>query len=191
MQKGERLFRTFLDLWKALPREQGGVPLKRSFKPARAADLMPHLFLSEVRGKYDLHIRLVGSAMEENESFRLTGSNYFDKLDRADWDFYEDFIEGYRAQPCAGRLLRQIKTSQSTTYDVHTLGVPLADEDGGVRYVLGAGFMVLNHAESSRMLPGDNARDGSGSMHIERAEYIDLGHGVPAVVPARRRVSFP
>jgi hypothetical protein len=183
MPDGEAIFRTFLDLWQSMPREAGRLPRRRDFRPSLAPAIMPHLFLARVNGAYDIDIRLMGSALEDSAGMRLTGTNYFDRLSPESWDFYEDFICGYRLHPCAGRISRHIGTRDGLTHDLHTLAAPFADEDDEGRFIVGVSYMAANHVESvGRRLSGAQA-SGLGNALVVDAKYIDLGFGTPATMP--------
>ncbi len=179
----DQLFRAFLELWQSMPRRGGKMPARADFTPTLAPAIMPHLFLGRVNGKFDLEVRLVGSALEEGTRLRLTGRNYFAELDPDTWAFYEKFILGYRAQPCAGRITRHIIGVDGLTYTLHSLAAPLADEDGAARYIAGVSHLALNHDMSAERLEGGEGRAGFGRARVADAHYIDLGFGAPPGPP--------
>lgn len=183
MPAGDKIFRKFLELWHAMPREEGKIPFRRDVGPSLAPALMPHTFLGRVNGKFDIEIRLMGSALEANTNFRLTGTNYFDQLHPSTWPFYERFIFAYRAQPCAGRVTRHVIGADGLTYDLHTLAAPLADDDGTARYIMGVSHMATNHAKSAERHVRGFGSAGLSHAQIVDVRYLDLGFGVPPSLP--------
>lgn len=184
MPDGEKIFRNFLSLWKSLPRDSNGLPRRNGLGPGLAPALMPHLFLARVQGEYEIEIRLMGSALEGKAGMQLTGSNYFDQLARESWRFYEDFINGYRLHPCAGRIARHVGSREGLTYDLHTLAAPLADEAGEASFIVGVSYMRANHEESAGRRGSGLGAIAAGDALVVEARYIDLGFGTPAALPA-------
>lgn len=185
MDAGGRMFQDFIALWKTLPKSVGNVPAKACFSPTLAPALVPNLFVAEHMARYKLEVRLLGTDIEARPSFRVSGENLFDRLHEDEWDHFEAFLQAYRQHPCAARVKRRVTGDGGRIYDLHTLGAPLADASGEVRYILGVGYIEANTAES--MEASEKRKNSARPYREERipptireAAFVDLGFGLPA-----------
>lgn len=193
MSAGRTMFETFIELWKALPKTVGNVPAKTCFSPTLAPGLIPNFFMAEHKARYDLEVRLLGTEIEARPSFRISGENLFDRLQEHERNHFEAFLHAYRQQPCAARVKRRVTAGGGRIYDLHTLGAPLADACGEIRWIMGVAYAETNVLESTDIAENEGARRthsgreaggrAAARAHptIREAEFIDLGFGVPAL----------
>jgi len=161
--------------WDELQRENGGrVPRRRQFNPMRVPKLLPYIILVERREKYDLHVRLAGTALEAAAGRTISGQSYLGFYDESQWDLFADMTEAMCAQPCGCRLDREVTFLSGRTMDMHSFNLPFSTEEGEVRYLLGVMAMRRSalhygYAEDSTIK----------TFAVRDFEFVDLGYGVP------------
>jgi len=182
MKTEPKEFRDLIRCWQALPRSEGSAPLKSSFSPGSVLRLMPNLFLLERSGKHRICIRLIGSELEAvlGRKFLPVGS-VFNTLLSEEWEYYEKLFDTCAQKLCAGRVSRTIRTKGGLMMDMDSLCVPLADEEGNPRFILGVVIMHSNRERSLKALNDEIPRD-----QILGQRYVDLGDGTP-----KHKLKFP
>lgn len=100
----------------------------------------------------------------------------FDAMMRRDWEFYAMFMQSCGKHPCGGRLYRLLKSSDGLPCEIDSLHVPLADDDGKVRFMLG---VMIKRSVQCRQ---SAAPARSPKEAILNYQYFDLGSGTPASI---------
>ncbi|TNE60843.1 MAG: PAS domain-containing protein [Alphaproteobacteria bacterium] len=167
-------FTDLVDYWQHLKSECGTVPSRRRFNPMDVPWLLPSIFLLERRDRFDLHVRLVGTALDALATRPLTGQNYLSYYPENEWPAYDRYFGAVVGQPCGGWMDRMVTTTSGHGYRALSLALPLATEAGEVRYIIG-----LIHP---RVRQGDprKAPSGNASSQTYGMNFLDLGYGVPA-----------
>ncbi|HUO89316.1 MAG TPA: hypothetical protein VMU08_09085 [Rhizomicrobium sp.] len=168
------LSREFEAFYRALPKD-GLVPHRRAFRPEKATRFLRHITLCELRlsATPAIHVRLVGSAIEEEIQHSITGH-----------DFLSYLSEGYRSgaietarlmlsRPCGLWQITPFHYMRGYGHDVEVTAFPLSEGDG-ISLILvlmqPLGTTFGGPATGGKPLIADTARDYC---------YIDLGAGLP------------
>jgi hypothetical protein len=128
-----------LNYWKSLPFEQD-LPFKSSLDPLDIpTNILPHIFLVELNyNPFSACIRLQGTYLNSSLGQHYTGK-LIDKTTFGDYAIeilalYEQSAE--RRTPYISR--EEISSSDNTSMFVEAIHLPLIDEQGMVKYILGA-----------------------------------------------------
>ncbi|TNE60841.1 MAG: PAS domain-containing protein [Alphaproteobacteria bacterium] len=180
----QQQFDEMLAYWRALQQEEGGqVPRRRRFNPMRVARLLPYVFIVEQRQEMDLHVRIAGTAIEAVMGRSITGLNYLDLYDQSQWGFFADVTSALCGQPCGARLHREVTFNNGRQFDMHSLNLPLASDDGDVKYILG--LMAMRRSSHTQDIGGDSKVK---MFTVRDIDLIDLGFGVPAADAVKARL---
>lgn len=163
----------FEEFWRGLPK-QGLLPHRRDFNPARAAGLLRHFMLVEVRldPSATFNIRLVGGAVQERVQRDIKGSDYLQFLPP---EYRQGAIETARLmfqQPCGVWQITPFHYERGLAENNEITAFPLLGE--GSDLVLG---LVLPRSELVRPISA-----GDQVLRVDTAteyEFLDLGAGTP------------
>ncbi len=180
MKTEPKEFSDLIECWQSMPKEGGHAPLKTQFRPSALRRLMPHLFLLELSNKKKISVRLMGSAVENSLDRAASKDTVFETLLSKDWRFYDRFMKACGGAPCAGRFSRSVERHDGITVKLDSLGVPLADENGAPKYMLG----VIVAKSGSQEQPMSLRSEGPVKQKTCH-EFIDLGNGIPGEVVER------
>lgn len=165
--------------WRTLPVAEGAkVPAKSSLSPEALKPHLPNIGIFERISRYDLQIRLFGTELDERFGQALTGKNLFDIQQKSQWEFYADLYEAVMETPVGCRMAREAVDTNDYVIRGESLILPMADEAGETRYTVG---ILMIDSESVLNDPIDVSR-----LHLSKvvsAEYVDIGHGLPASPP--------
>ncbi|MFC3051635.1 PAS domain-containing protein [Kordiimonas pumila] len=178
MKTEPKAFKDLIACWQNLPRSKGQAPLKSAFRPTALRHLVTNLFLVEKVGRTSLCIRLIGSDIEGVFGKGLRAGGVFDTERSEEWGYYGNLFETSTQQLCACRLQRTLNMENARTYDVDALCVPLADNEGTPRYILGVMLLQRNYDRGRRFMDGSAPKE-----RILGLDYVDLGTGIPAMIP--------
>jgi len=167
-------FNDLIACWRAMPKEGRQPPRKTTFKPVHLKKLMPHLFLLERCSEKEMRVKILGAELETLLNKSTSKHTVFDTLLSSNWQFYSRFMQTCGYAPCGGRFSKSIETEDGLTLNVDSLGVPLADQDGTPRYMLG---VMVTRPGPSATYNMDKKTTFGGALSDH--EYIDLGHGIP------------
>jgi hypothetical protein len=172
-------FEDLLAHWQSLPVAEGAkVPAKSTLSPEVIKPYLANVGIFERVDRYELQVRLFGTQLDEKFGKAMTGANLFDIHPREQWDFYADCYESMLDTPAGCRMVREaIDTNNRVIHGVN-LALPMADEDGETRYLVGLLFM-----ESDSILDDPMDPTRRHQTRVVSLEYLDLGYGLPANQP--------
>lgn len=151
------------------------VPQRSSFNPMDIPGLLPNIYLAELKSRYELHVRLSGTVLDRELPLDSSSRNAFDNYDKDQWEFYADMHANICRQPCGAYYSREVTMSNGESFMMARNSLPLADEQGVNRYIVGVICAV-----TEEMMP---FQKDIAFTHSSRKEfhYIDLGFGVPVI----------
>jgi len=176
MPTGKRYFEALLSYWKGLPKNGRHVPSKASFNPMQVPKMLPYLYFGERITQFDIRLRLVGDELVEPVQMMVPSRNIYESIPRGDWDIIDQYYDRFCGTPCAGHLVRSLTFVGGLVHDIETVGLPLADEGGTPRYIVGLLDLHKNIEKSVTLQTGN-----VDVNKIQLLEYWDLGFGVPNV----------
>ena len=164
----------FEDFWRRLPK-QGLLPHRRDFNPAKAASLLRHLMLAEVRllPSPSFKIRLVGGAIQERVQRTITGTDYLEFLPQ---EYRAGAVETARLmfdRPCGIWQISPFHYERGLAENNEITAFPLVGE--GMNLALG---LVIARPDFVRPISA-----GDKVMRVDTAtlfEFLDVGAGAPA-----------
>lgn len=176
MDKLSDSFTPFVRRWLALPRERHPLlPCRSDLSPTTFGEFLPQLCVTESIAPMKLPIVYAGTAFERAAGYPLTGINYYALLPEGFRKSVAQFHAFILKTPCAAFVRDVITTDRGSRYLHETLHLPMADDEGNVRYVIAYG-MGRRPLEDRSERPVEDQRDS----HIKDLRYLNLGAGAPA-----------
>lgn len=174
MRYSDPYFREFLNYWKQLANEAGGVPTRQQFNPADIKGCLPHIYLIERHEDNHFVTRLTGSGLDfaSDGEYRLGDDlSRFGKRDREAYGVYFDSIF---SGPCGAWSERLFVAVSGTAFNGDTVSLPLFDTRKDIQIALG---MV-------RLTPiQDRNKEievtGQEYSRLLSLQYFDVGYGLP------------
>lgn len=170
--------RAFEAMWRALPREDGLIPLRTAFRPEIAPRFLAHVALLDIHlndetgGKVTTRLRLTGGILRDLIGENVTGLDYLDLVpDRA---YQANHLRLCVETPCAAWSLAPVVYERDYTSLVEITHFPLTDEKTGNRIAL----LLLSEIGTRNA----GARTVRGPFEMKPAIakcFIDIGAGVP------------
>ena len=168
---------SLVDWWLEAGGGKDGLPFRRAFNPGDHKASLPYLFILERLSSDTVTARVVGTKIDNWFGTAVTGRNLLDlpKTDgtREQHAFYYNSLLDY---PCAGRLSRHAFRADGTEYVYDSIHLPLADDDGAPRFLIGAGMTDLHVPAYGA--PVHTLHDRTRHRHCD---FVDIGFGAPEV----------
>lgn len=169
-------FDTFMEAWNGLPRTSHALlPQKKDITPVLFGQFLPLVCVAEMVASENLQLRFVGSEFERLAGLQLSLKNYYDFLPAKFIKATKLFHDRILGTPCAAFVRDLISSKSGNRYLHETLHLPLADENGAVRYLMIYGVGRKPAGDLSFRKEGDH-----NESNIKELFYIDLGAGAPA-----------
>lgn len=167
-------FEQFTKYWKSLQAAATGpIPLWSQFDPSKITPLLPYVYILEHRSETDMHVRLIGTSLDEVSGVAITGLNYLDVCPPQDAPIYTEVTKHVFDKPCASLLVRDVTFESGKSYTLSSLGFPMDNTDGRPPITLG---LML----PSRQFKFDDSNNGGVASSLLRSlSYLDIGFGVP------------
>ena len=181
-------FDPFIAYWKEIQaiegdaqsaqRDAARVPLRRDFNPMKIHQLLPFIYIVEWNSRDDVVIRICGTGLEERFGKSLKGANYFKFCSPDQRPFFSILVEAVIHHPCALEVSRNVEMEDGTTREFSSLNLPLADDEGNPRFIVG----MMNITRKAPF--GKTKQVGNARSIINKYGYIDIGFGTPPL-PAK------
>ncbi len=169
----EQLF----NYWKSLPREGDNLlPARRDLLPTDLRDVMPRVSLLKRHQRYQVHVSMIGTAINTGWRSPFIGMNSFDLTSPSMRENNAKLYASVLDQPSGALLTENIATKNGQQRCMHSLYLPLADNAGGANYIIGCSAYRRKPCFSTT-----NERLITAHDHVMDVEFIDLGTGIPAV----------
>lgn len=168
-------FKQFTDYWELLQAEADGpVPAKSQLNPTKIAKLLPFVYLLELKSREETIVRLVGTSLDQLAAISYTGDNLFEFCPPEEIPIYAEINKHRCTLPCASRVVRELTFENGENCLLHSLGYPMAGEDGEVNFCIGV--MIPNR----RFGAVDIDNGAVVQSALRTLDYIDIGFGVPS-----------
>ena len=168
-------FDEFFSLWKSLPRRKHNLlPCKADIKPAQFGKFLQFIAIAERKSPDDFRILFAGSVFEHNAGFPVTGRNYYEMLPPSFIKPMKAFHRNLLGTPCGAYIADVIHTTTGSSYIHHTLQLPMVDEKGFVRYLVGCGLARKPYDDT-----GSRTDASHRPANIKDMFYLNLGSGAP------------
>lgn len=179
MKSNPREFSALIKCWQSLPRKEEEAPRKADFTPTMIPRLLPNIYLVEWSGKHTVSVRLIGSELETVFGAGIRAGKIFNTRLSDEWRYYDKIHRECAENLCAGIMSRTLTGRDGLSMDVDILCVPLADNNGTPKFMLGVMVVRRNRDYSIQVAQGDTPRN-----QIMKQKYIDLGAGIPDRLPS-------
>ncbi|WP_370154531.1 PAS domain-containing protein [Ferrovibrio sp.] len=162
------------------------LPERGDIDRAALGDLAGTCLLLNVRGHDDINIDWVGDEITRQIGVDLAGCNYLDLTSRANRAWRAHLTLAQMAQPCSVAIYYWLRLGSGDTLPVEFVSGPLR-EDGASHASLilcCASGLTGSEAEPVAVDP-DSYQEGDGMR------FIDIGAGMPPMIPAQRQEARP
>lgn len=169
--------RQFLNLWRDW-RGARRLPERGDIDWAALGELRDYTMLVDARGRDQVQILYAGSRLSQYSGFDLTGYNYLDFTmpENRSWRAHLTFAQ--LAQPCGYVLYYTLRFGDNRVLPLECIGAPL-NRDGRDETTL-----ILSCIVPLANIDPVGPADPDSYMIGEGMRFVDLGHGVPKMVPA-------
>jgi len=125
--------------WHKLAKAAGGIPPRTAFDPIAIPSVLPSVFLIERLDADTYRFRLLGTDFAERGVSDLTGALL--KRSEVDADRSPIFavLDRVLDTPCGLHILGVEQSEQGRQSLVEYVALPLTEEEGGTRFVVGSG----------------------------------------------------
>ena len=171
--------RLFFRTWHGW-REGDKIPDRRHLEFG-LGELKGTALLLDVRGHDEVPIVFVGGDFEDRLGIDLTGINYLDMTSRDNRSWRAHLTMAQVAQPCGSVIYYWLRLGDSSLLPVEIVCAPLR-EPGAEQptLLLGCASGLARTGEGVAIDP-DSYEEGDGMR------FIDLGFGIPPLVPSQRQ----
>ncbi|HEX6957150.1 MAG TPA: PAS domain-containing protein [Ferrovibrio sp.] len=177
-----RRFFTIWDRW----RRGRKLPERRDISAAALGDLADYCLLLDIRGRDEIRIAMVGRMITERLGFDLAGMNYLDLTSRENRAWRAHLTVAQAAQPCGVVIYYWLRFADGSVLPVEFSGAPLCENGAeAATLILCCATGLTKTMTDSSVLDPDSYEEGDGMR------FIDLGYGVPPLVPSQRQEPRP
>lgn len=172
--------RRFYAAWHSW-READEIP-ERSHLEFGLGELKSTAMMLEARGRDDMPMVFVGPVFTERLGIDLTGVNYLDMTTKANRSWRAHLTLAQLAQPCGSVIYYWLRAGDGSLLPVEIVCAPLR-ESGAEQpsLLLGCASGLAKTAEDASAIDPDSYQEGDGMR------FIDLGFGVPPLIPGQRQ----
>jgi hypothetical protein len=162
------------------------LPRRSDLSLGELGPLAESCLLLNIRSPLDIRMETVGRAITEKMGFDLTGLNYLDLTSRENRNWRAHLTIAQAAQPCGVLIYYWLRFPDGAVLPVEFTGAPLY-EDGAddPSLILCCATGLADTVGRRQPLDPDSYIEGDGMR------FIDIGYGIPPLVPSERQVARP
>ncbi len=175
--EGERTQRLF-NYWRGLS-VNGAVPLRARFDPTEIPEFLRFITLVKPMDDGDFQIALFGTALRDSIGHEITGKSVFDESIGFDHDINRLVLNNVVQTGACFITLRDCDLSDGSTWRVHGLTLPLANQDGKIVRIATAFIPV---EKNGRTLP-DYDRFDEVDTRILKVHRYEITKNALTLVP--------
>ncbi|WP_430397264.1 PAS domain-containing protein [Ferrovibrio sp.] len=179
--------RDFLAIWNDWRRGRM-LPEHRDMDLEALGSLAQTSLLLNVRGHDTISIDWVGEAVTQQLGFNLAGLNYLDLTSRENRSWRAHLTIAQVAQPCCAVIYYWLRLGQGGVLPVEIVSAPIR-QDGDQH----ASLMLcsISFLTRRKRIPEGEAIDPDSYEEGEGMRFIDIGAGIPLMVPSQRQETRP
>ncbi len=175
--------KSFLKIWHGWRRGRL-LPERQDVDYAALGDLANTCLLLNVRGHDDIRVDWTGDTITDLLGYDLTGMNYLDLTSAENRAWRAHLTMAQMAQPCSVVIYYMLQLAQGGVLPVEFVSGPLRENGatGNASLILccASGLTGLHEGRGKAVNP-DSYEEGEGMR------FIDIGAGVPPMVPSVRQ----
>lgn len=177
--------RQFFAIWQGW-RGARRLPQRSDLSKGDLGALADSCLLLNIRSADDIRIENVGRQFPERMGFDFTGMNYLDLTSKENRSWRATLTIAQAAQPAGVLIYYWLRFPDGAVLPVEFTGAPLY-EDGAAQanLILCCATGLADTAGRKQPLDPDSYVEGDGMR------FIDIGYGVPPLVPAERQEARP
>lgn len=146
-------------------------------------ELKSTALLLDVRGHDEVPIVFAGATFTDRLGIDLTGINYLDMTTKQNRAWRAHLTMAQIAQPCGSVIYYWLRLGDGSLLPVEIVCAPLREPDAETPSLLLACASGLTKETGEAAVDPDSYHEGDGMR------FIDLGFGVPPLIPAQRQDS--
>lgn len=175
----------FFALWDEC-RHGRKLPQRSDITPEILGSFLETCVLLELRGHDDIRVVLAGNTVNAHLGYDLTGFNYLDLTSAENRSWRAHLTIAQAAQPCGVVIYYWLRFADGSVLPVEFCGAPLT-EDGSDKasLILCCATGLAKTDMRGQPMDPDSYEEGDGMR------FIDLGYGVPPLVPSQRQAARP
>lgn len=173
--------RQFFTVWHHWRRGRK-LPERRDIDFDDLGPLAETCLLLEIRGRDEIRVVLAGPAIADHLGFDLTGFNYLDLTSRENRAWRAHLTLAQVAQPCGVVIYYWLRLASGGVLPVEFASAPIC-QDGysNAGLILACATVLTKISDESPVIDPESYEEGEGMR------FIDLGYGVPPLVPSHRQ----
>lgn len=162
------------------------LPERRDIDLSSLGDLADACLLLDIRGRDEIRITAVGKRITDHLGFDLTGFNYLDLTSKENRSWRAHLTLAQAAQPCGVVIYYWLRLADGTVLPVEFVGAPVCENgQTSATLILCCATGLAKTSWKSQSIDPESYEEGEGMR------YIDLGYGIPPVVPSQRQGPKP
>lgn len=175
----------FFALWDEC-RHGRRLPLRSEISPEILGSFYETCVLLELRGHDDIRVAMAGNTVNAHLGYDLTGFNYLDLTSAENRSWRAHLTIAQAAQPCGVVIYYWLRFADGSVLPVEFCGAPYC-EDGAeeASLILCCATGLAKTDMRGQPMDPDSYEEGDGMR------FIDLGFGVPPLVPSQRQAARP
>lgn len=144
-------------------------------------ELKSTCMMLEARGRDDMPMVFAGPAFTERLGIDLTGINYLDMTTKRNRAWRAHLTLAQIAQPCGSVIYYWLRSGDGALLPVEIVCAPLREAGAESPSLLLGCASGLAKTGESRAIDPDSYQEGDGMR------FIDLGFGIPPLIPGQRQ----
>lgn len=176
--------RRFLEVWHGW-RGDRLLPERSDIDHAALGELSGTCLLLNVRGHDDINIDWAGGTITDQIGVDLTGCNYLDLTSKANRAWRAHLTLAQMAQPCSVAIYYWLRLGNGSTLPVEFVTGPMCEDGARQASLILCCATGLTGSEAGNAIDPDSYEEGEGMR------FIDIGAGVPPLIPSQRQEARP
>lgn len=165
------------EYWKSLPRGKDQLlPARSTLIPTDLHHAIPRLSLLKRQHRYQVHVCMIRTAYNSAWQSPFVGINSFDLTTPCMRENSAMLYEAVLDHPCGAVLTENIVNKQGKQRCVHSLYLPLADNTGNAKYIVGCSVYRRKPCYDNT-----NERLVPAHENVLDVEFLDIGAGKPGI----------
>lgn len=177
--------RQFFAVWHSWRRGRK-LPERRDIDLPALGELADACLLLDIRGRDEIRVAMAGQMISDHLGFDLAGFNYLDLTSKENRSWRAHLTLAQAAQPCGVVIYYWLRLASGSVLPVEFVGAPVCENgQSSASLILCCATGLAKTGGESPVVDPESYEEGDGMR------FIDLGYGVPPLVPSHRQEPKP